>query len=352
MGETMASRHRTRVAIVLALALSIPLSMLGSSPALAAAAVEESLLSAASEPGVFSPNGDGSGDTSSAAFRLTRGATVTAVVLGPDGSRVRGLAADQAFPAGTYTLEWDGRDDGGRVVADGSYTVSASAVDASGATGTATLATTVDTRTPAPEVIPYGETGEGVVIAAERRGTVVNPRYLYWDCKIDSTRTGDSRVTWGFQLRNAAGDTVRSWEVGSSDHYWDVLSGGCGGFSYNASWFDYGARLPFNGRSADGAMLPDGDYVMVASVTDAGGRTGTAQTPVVIDTRAPAVVAAPVPGSEVSGPTDLVLVPTPGMNVTEVSWYVAGCNGWWGQDQASEDGSVSGLAGLPVQLHT
>ena len=54
----------------------------------------------------LSPNQDGVGDTETLAYKLVRPSTVSAKVIGPDGS-VRELDAGQKAP-GRYTLSWDG----------------------------------------------------------------------------------------------------------------------------------------------------------------------------------------------------------------------------------------------------
>jgi Phosphodiester glycosidase/FlgD Ig-like domain len=54
----------------------------------------------------LSPNQDGVGDTETLAYKVVRPSTVSAKVIGPDGS-VRELDAGQKAP-GRYTLSWDG----------------------------------------------------------------------------------------------------------------------------------------------------------------------------------------------------------------------------------------------------
>jgi flagellar hook assembly protein FlgD len=55
---------------------------------------------------VFSPNGDGAGDTETLAYRLVRPATVTATLNGPNGATVP--LTSGAEPVGVHTLVWDG----------------------------------------------------------------------------------------------------------------------------------------------------------------------------------------------------------------------------------------------------
>jgi subtilase family serine protease len=67
----------------------------------------------------FSPDGDGVRDDTTLAYRAT--GTVAVVVSDGRGRRVRTLA--ESAPA-SGSLPWDGRDDRGRLLRDGSYTVS------------------------------------------------------------------------------------------------------------------------------------------------------------------------------------------------------------------------------------
>ncbi len=70
---------------------------------------------------VFSPNGDGRFDTVTAFYVLSEQADVTAEVLNAAGQRVRVLLREQPQVAGQHALTWDGRDEGGQVVPDGTY---------------------------------------------------------------------------------------------------------------------------------------------------------------------------------------------------------------------------------------
>src|SRR6185436_20406589 len=83
---------------------------------------------------VFSPNGDGSLDGTTATFRLSRPLEVGVEVRigGAGGFAVRHLAAPTTLPAGEHSVTWDGRGDAGQVVADGRYSVVVSFADACG----------------------------------------------------------------------------------------------------------------------------------------------------------------------------------------------------------------------------
>ncbi len=75
------------------------------------------------EQEAFSPNQDGNQDTAVVLYTLSEDATVSAVVLDDTRSRVRTLLAQDGQMAGQHSVVWDGRDDHGKVVADGQFYV-------------------------------------------------------------------------------------------------------------------------------------------------------------------------------------------------------------------------------------
>ncbi len=90
-------------------------------------------------------------NTATISYCLSEAANVTITVANPAGSTVRTLAVDVSEPSGCASADaitWNGLDDAGNVVPDGVYTVSITAVDSTGATGSITTQVGVDTRTP------------------------------------------------------------------------------------------------------------------------------------------------------------------------------------------------------------
>lgn len=56
-------------------------------------------------------------------FRLPEAERLDVTVEDESGEAVRTLAADRRFPEGTVRLSWDGRDDSGLIVPDGTYRI-------------------------------------------------------------------------------------------------------------------------------------------------------------------------------------------------------------------------------------
>ena len=70
---------------------------------------------------VFSPVCDCETDTATISFRLRRADRLTADLIDRDGHVVRELVRDRTETRGRVVLYWDGRDDNGSVVGEGSY---------------------------------------------------------------------------------------------------------------------------------------------------------------------------------------------------------------------------------------
>ena len=135
-----------------------------------------------------------------------------------------------------------------------------------------------------------------------------------------------SAVSWAWQVRNPDGAVVRSYNRGDSNTFQRETC---------QNYFD--ANVTVDGLDEAGNLLPSGSYTLVTSVTDAGGQTGTLETPLLIDTRVPGTLTAPTAGSTVSGLVDLVVSPTAGMDVSSVYWSLPGCG--WSSSTPAADGT-------------
>jgi flagellar hook assembly protein FlgD/Tol biopolymer transport system component len=89
-------------------------------------------------PPYFSPDGDGVQDETTLGYRAT--GSVTVVVSNSQGAKVRTLAS---HAAASGSLTWDGRDDNGRLLSDGTYTLT---VTGDGGVVLGRVAATLDTN--------------------------------------------------------------------------------------------------------------------------------------------------------------------------------------------------------------
>jgi hypothetical protein len=105
---------------------------------------------------VFSPNQDGRFERALISFQLKRGDDVDVDVLDADGDVVRRLVEDRALRARQQLrLKWDGRDDDGRSVPDGTYRPRL-VLRGQGRSVTVPRNMALDTTPPAPRVLSVG----------------------------------------------------------------------------------------------------------------------------------------------------------------------------------------------------
>ena len=76
----------------------------------------------ATKPAHFSPNGDAVRDSTRIGFDLSRPASVSFMVVDAEGTEVRRIVSDRRLAGDAkHRFTWDGRDDDGNVVPDGTY---------------------------------------------------------------------------------------------------------------------------------------------------------------------------------------------------------------------------------------
>jgi hypothetical protein len=185
---------------------------------------------------LFSPDGDGRREQATISVRLNEPSAVT-IDIQKDGETVRALAALAREPRGWVRAKWDGRDDAGRRVADGTYAIKLRARAGRKQFNTS-RAIVVDTVAPRPATLTVESAalagpGPGecritfvsrdagsVVIEARRPGQAepvrrLGPRPVRADQPLrwnwDGTRTGGGRVPPGlYRIRTALADPARN----------------------------------------------------------------------------------------------------------------------------------------------
>ena len=180
----------------------------------------------------FSPNGDSQEDTTRVFYCLSTAANLDVTVVDADGAKVRTLEDGVSHTGsvncdGSYnnSLEWDGKDDAGKVVADGAYTVRLHAVDAAGQTEDATNRLGVDTRSPGALTSPApGDTVSGSV------KWVFTPTAGF---RLDSVSINCHSGSSGDTSNAAAGDGTFTGSMDTAN-----CTGGANKLDAWASWHD------------------------------------------------------------------------------------------------------------------
>ena len=162
----------------------------------------------AAAPPQFSPNGDGFRDSSEVGFDLSEPAEVTFVITDGEGNEVRRIVDERRLAGDTkHRFRWDGRDDEGQKVPDGTYRMRVVRRDESRVINS-TKEITVDTEPPRielidaePSVIATGEPGQSPRVHVRYQGPVnAAPEF-----RVFRTDEGPPRV-----VRRFRGDNTRS----------------------------------------------------------------------------------------------------------------------------------------------
>lgn len=238
----------------------------------------------------FSPDGDGSKDSYVIAQGGSREEVWTARITNAAEKVVRTKTWEGTEPA---DFSWDGADDSGRVVADGSYRYLISAVDRAGNSAEAASdAIIVDTSKPTVSVSVtnafYSPNGDGL----------------------------SDELTVGLAAQNSA--AAETWkleliEAGASDAGAKRVIKGNGAPT---------ERVAFGGTDDAGKNLPEGDYRARLSVTYRNGFTSSAVSPsFTLDTTAPsAAVRADFPGFSPNGDGNLDMMSFSQEGSDEFAW--------------------------------
>lgn len=134
---------------------------------------------------VFSPNADGRSDDTTFVLRLIQALRLTVAIHAgdPGGARVRQLTTNSTYVAGSHPFTWDGRDDTGTPLADGTYFLVASGRDACGGLGSVNARVEVD-NTPPEAVVTVPSVGatlsSSVVVAGRTRDRNFDTYELSW----------------------------------------------------------------------------------------------------------------------------------------------------------------------------
>ena len=197
----------------------------------------------------FSPDGDSSRDSVEMGGTLSERAAWTVRIKDAQGAVVRSFAGEGTTIAAT----WDGRDETGRRVPDGAYTLVMSGSNDHGVTRAATIGVTVDTVDPVVS-------GVGATAVASPNGDGIDDGATI---AYTTSEAGSARV----RLYDSAGRLVRTVEG------WTAVPAG----SRTVVW---------DGRVTSSTGLvpaPNGTYAAKVALKDAAGNVGNASGTVIVN---------------------------------------------------------------------
>jgi FlgD Ig-like domain len=204
----------------------------------------------ATKPAHFSPNGDGYRDTSRIGFDLSEPASVSFMVIDAEGTEVRQIVSDRRLAGDAkHRFSWDGRDDEGNLVPDGTYRMRVVRRDESRVIDSV-KEITIDTVPPPvellsaePPVIATGPPGEPPQVRLRWRG----PKNKAPVVRVFRTGEGEPSIVRRFR----------------------------GGPERSATWDGSVSAGPERTEPA-----PEGDYAFTVAVRDKAGNATEAPAPV------------------------------------------------------------------------
>lgn len=205
---------------------------------------------------LFSPDGDGRRDTLDILQSTSDELSWRGQIL----DRTDTVVRTHTWEGRAVTFEWDGRNNRGTIVPDGTYTYRLESTDRAGNRRTVTLpGLRVDTAVPE------------VRVSSSTRGLTRNRSGQYEPIPFDISSSQTSEVdSWSFRILTADGNT-----------HAEPASSQSGRFP---------SRLTWDGRSSSGQLV-DGSYIAEVTIEYEKGAIVPARlsTPVVVDTTAPSV---------------------------------------------------------------
>jgi hypothetical protein len=198
------------------------------------------------QPLRFSPNGDDWRDRTRVGFDLSEPARVTFSVMDTEGNEVRRLVDDRELAGDEkHRFTWDGRDDEGRRVPDGTYRLrvlrrdEGRVIDSRKRVSVDRLAPAVELLSAEPGVIAPGEPGQRPEVRLRYRGPA-NDSPVF---RVFRTDRGEPELVLRFR---GGGDRTAVWD----------------------------------GRLREGEPAPPGDYAFTVQVRDRAGNPTEAPAPV------------------------------------------------------------------------
>jgi flagellar hook assembly protein FlgD len=281
---------------------------------------------------LFSPNRDGTLDEIAVFYGLSEKATVSAEVLNGAGQSVRTLMRELPQTAGQHTAAWDGRDQGGNVVADGNYTIKVTAAGTLQSVNQ-TTSVTVDNTPPSLIIANFPPTQTTRTATFQLEGTTSSDATVFVNndpAPVLVDATGTFRVTRQL-LEGSNIITVRASDSAGNTNQAEsevvlrtappgiALSSPAADTWFNNSIVNVAGQVPadvnvaVNGKPAEvdasgifslDLLLQEGDNIIRVVATDPVGNTATEEVVVHVRTQGPTITLANVPdGLIVDAPT-------------------------------------------------
>jgi len=236
-------------------------SQIGAIRSKASAIGQPKIFAPKASPAVFSPNGDGQRERSTAVCNLSQSADWKVEVRNDLKQVVRRFSGH----GGAVAAEWNGRDDGGEPLPDGRYTYVMSAENESGAARNAEVGVRIDTGAPPLHDVRCSP----LLVSPNGDGVADRSRILF-----TVAETCEARVSL-FDSSGALVRRVRDWARAPR--------------GVNAVWWDGKVVV-------DGARVaaPDGSYRVRVEARDSAGNAGTAAGSVAVNSTVGFVVVDPL----------------------------------------------------------
>lgn len=192
----------------------------------------------------ISPNGDGVQDKLTLSYRVLEPVHLAFEVKREDGTRVRLVERDHAVVGSNFAFEWDGRDDQGRFVADGKYTVRVLDFE---------FDVVVDTAFPQVEVTDAEHAFQYLALSPS-----VGTQGLEFDAEV--LRTG--APTLKFYVPDGRSANIRLIDAAGIP----VIGRSFGPGNVEVAWNGRNGLTPAEATSSDGPLYPDGTYLLEVQV--------------------------------------------------------------------------------------
>jgi subtilase family serine protease/Tol biopolymer transport system component/flagellar hook assembly protein FlgD/fibronectin type 3 domain-containing protein len=137
---------------------------------------------------LFSPNHDGLFDTVNINYRFYQ-ESIASLKVTQAGQTIKNLFADQRYPSGNYSIEWDGTDENGQVAKDGQYDIVISIYDLCGKNAiTKSVTVEIDNTPPMVEITyPNPQSKPGLII--EVKGSVNDLHFSNYHLTVPEINT-------------------------------------------------------------------------------------------------------------------------------------------------------------------